>query len=281
VADVFSDDDKCFVASGPRQFSGLRRGIEIRNLWFSYTEGTPVLRGLSCLLTAGRTTALVGATGCGKTTVANIIARLYECPPGSVLLDGHDIRQFSRESLANRIAVVGQESWLFNDSVRANLVIGLDRPVADDELVTLLDRVKLTDVVARMPQGLDAEIGDAGLKLSGGEKQRLSIARALLRQADLLLLDEATASLDSQTEREVLDALQAETRGCTVISIAHRLSTVRHADKIVVLSHGRVVEEGSWSQLIHRHGVFAALWQAQTQQGGDEPLALEAEGAAS
>jgi ABC-type multidrug transport system fused ATPase/permease subunit len=265
LAAVFDDNDKCFVQSGPREFHGLRHGIEFRNLWFSYVDGLPVLRGLNALLPAGETTALVGETGCGKTTVASLLARLYECPPGSVLLDGVDIREFSRESLARRIAFVGQDAWLFNDTLRENLLIGLDRHVGDDELEVALARVRLGGLLATLPEGLDTEIGDRGLKLSGGEKQRLCIARALLRNADLVLLDEATAALDSRTERDVLEALEEATRGRTVVAIAHRLSTIRHAAKILVMDRGRVIQEGNFNELVHMPGTFAAMWHAQTR----------------
>ena len=224
LAAIFNDREKFFVASGARQFDGLRGGIELDDLWFSYVDGAPVLQGLSAFLPAGRTTALVGETGCGKTTVASIVARMYECPPASVRIDGVDIREFSHESLSSRIAFVGQEAWLFNEAIRVNLCGGLDRDVSDAELHDVLGRVRLGPLVASLPDGLDTGVGDRGVRLSGGEKQRLCIARAILRRADLLVLDEATASLDSETERDVLDAPEPAARGRTVIAIAHRLS---------------------------------------------------------
>jgi subfamily B ATP-binding cassette protein MsbA len=270
LAAIFTDREKFFVASGTRQFDGLRRGIELDDLWFSYVDGAPVLQGLSAFLPAGRTTALVGETGCGKTTVASIVARLYECPPGSVRLDGVDIREFSHQSLASRIAFVGQEAWLFNDSIRVNLCVGLEREVSDAELHDVLERVRLGPLLASLPAGLDTGVGDRGVRLSGGEKQRLCIARAILRRADLLVLDEATASLDSETERDILDALEHAARGRTVIVIAHRLSTVRDADQILVLSRGQVIQTGTWTQLVNQPGPFATMWDVQTRAGRTE-----------
>jgi subfamily B ATP-binding cassette protein MsbA len=271
LAEVFDDHDKFFVASGSREFQGLRRGIEFRNLSFGYTDDLPVLRRLSCTLPAGRTTAIVGETGCGKTTVASLIARLYECPPGSLLFDGIDIREFSRDSLGRRIAYVGQEAWLFNDTLRANLIVGLDRPVTDEDLLEMLARVRLRAMVTELPAGLDTEIGDRGVKLSGGERQRLCIARALLRRADLLLLDEATSALDSETEADVLRAIELDTRGSTVVTIAHRLSTVRSADEILVLARGELLETGSWQQLVDAQGAFAAMWNLQSRTAAGQP----------
>jgi subfamily B ATP-binding cassette protein MsbA len=265
LAEVFDDQDKFFVTSGSREFQGLRDGIEFRDLSFAYTDDIPVLRRLSCTMPAGKTTALVGETGCGKTTATSLIARLYECPPGTVFFDGIDIREFSRDSLARRISYVGQEAWLFNDTLRANLVVGLDRAAPDEELLDMLNRVRLGAMVAELPDGLDTTIGDLGSKLSGGEKQRLCIARALLRQADLVLLDEATSALDSETELDVLQAIEQATRGATVVTIAHRLSTVQSADKVLVLARGELLEEGSWRQLVATKGVFAAMWNIQSQ----------------
>lgn len=265
IADVYDDTDKFFITSGSRELGGLRQGIEFRGLSFNYADGPPVLRGLSCTFPAGKTTAIVGETGCGKTTVASLITRLYECPPATLLLDGIDIRALTRESLARHLAYVGQDAWLFNDTIRANLLIGLDRPVTDDELRDMLTRVRLGELMTQLPGGLDTEIGDRGVKLSGGERQRLCIARALLRRADLVLLDEATSALDSQTERDVLQTIEQATRGATVITIAHRLSTVRSADNILVLAHGELIEQGSWHQLVGAEGAFAAMWTIQSQ----------------
>ena len=262
---LFDDHDKFFVGDGARGFRGLTEGIEFRNHAFAYADGAPVLSGLSCFIPAGRTVAIVGETGCGKTTMLSLIARLYDGPPGSLLVDGVDIRDYSLSSLLPRLALVSQDPWLFNDTLRNNLVVGLNREVGADEMAAVLTRACLEDVVRRLPHGLETEIGDRGVRLSGGEQQRVSIARALLRGADVLLLDEATAALDTMTERKVQRALEESGHGRTVIVVAHRLSTVRHADKILVIDKGRLIEEGTWAELMAKGGAFFSLWQAQTR----------------
>jgi ABC-type multidrug transport system fused ATPase/permease subunit len=273
---IFDDRDKFFVSSGSREFRGLKRGIELRKLTFSYVEGLTVLRDVSAFLPAGQTTALVGETGCGKTTVASIVTRLYECPPGTVFFDDVDIREYSRESVARAVAFVGQDAWLFNDSLRANLSLGVEGALSDQDLTHALEEVRLGALLARLPDGLDTEIGDRGIRLSGGERQRLCIARALLRRAEIMVLDEATASLDSRTERDVLDVLERVTRSRTVITIAHRLSTIRTANQILVLSGGRVIQTGQWSDLVATPGPFASMWEVQTRTT-QEPAAANAE----
>jgi ABC-type multidrug transport system fused ATPase/permease subunit len=271
LAALFDDRDKPFVRGGRGEFRGLQVGLEIRNLSFSYRDDIAVLSGLSLQVAAGQTLAIVGETGCGKTTVLSLIARLYDCPPGSIFVDGVDIRSFSLESLSRRIALVSQEPWLFNGTLRNNLIFGLDREVDEAELAGVLLRARLDGLVARLPHGLDSDIGDRGVRLSGGEKQRVSIARALLREAELLLLDEATASLDTRTERRVQRALAESSRGRTVVIVAHRLSTVRHADKILVMDKGRVIESGTWPELMARDGALSRLWRAQTAPAGGRP----------
>jgi subfamily B ATP-binding cassette protein MsbA len=267
LADLFDDRDKFFVSDGPREFRRLERGLEIRDLTYAYVDQTPVLRGLSATIRAGDTTAIVGQTGCGKTTLMYLIARLYECPPASIFLDGVDIREFSLRSLRERVTIVGQDPWLFNDTLRANLAYGLDRTLSDAALVETCGRAGLRPFLDRVPAGLDTEIGDRGVRLSGGEKQRISIARALLRDADIWIFDEATASLDSLTENLVQRSVEEATAGKTVIVIAHRLSTVDSADRIMVLADGYLVEEGDWPDLIGRRGGFYRLWHAQTRAG--------------
>lgn len=266
LVEIFDDQNKFFVEHGRREFAGLHQAIEFRKVYFSYTEGQPGLRGFQCTIPAGRTTALVGATGSGKTTVAALLMRLYDCPAGSIFVDGVDIREFSLRSLADRAAFVGQTSWLFNGTIRANLTFGLNRTPSDHELTRVLADVRLESLITRQPLGLEAPIGDRGMVLSGGERQRLCIARAILRNAELIVLDEATASLDSETERALQQVLDVAARGRTLLVIAHRLSTIRHADQILVMSDGAVVERGTWHELIQRGGPFASLWNAQTEE---------------
>jgi subfamily B ATP-binding cassette protein MsbA len=272
LAEVFEDDDKFFVQSGPQEFTGMHQAIEMHDLDYAYDDRVPVLQGLSARFEAGRVTALVGPTGCGKTTVLSLIARMYECPAGTITVDGVDIRELSLPSWRSHLAVVSQETWLFDDTLRDNLAFGLERDVTDEELREVCEAAQLSELLEKLPEGFDTLLGDRGVCLSGGEKQRVAIARALLKNADIFLLDEATASLDTRTELEVQRCLEQVLPGRTAIIVAHRLSTIRNADRILVMDEGRVVEEGSWPELIAARGAFHALWEAQTQgaEGGPD-----------
>lgn len=261
IKGVLSDEGKFVVPSGRRPFTGLTRAIECRNLHFSYPERA-ALQGVTLTIERGHVTAIVGPTGAGKSTLINLIMRFYDCAPGQLLIDNADIRDYSIPSLRRRLALVSQQAELFNDSLRSNIAYGLPS-VSDEQLTRVLEQARLRDFVAKLPRGLETEIGDRGVQLSGGERQRVAIARALLKGADILLLDEATSSLDSKTERLIQEALSEVMRGQTALVIAHRLSTIKHADKIVVLEHGRVVEQGSYRELLAARGAFYELWQAQ------------------
>jgi subfamily B ATP-binding cassette protein MsbA len=192
-----------------------------------------------------------------------LIARFYDCEPGTILLDDVDIREYSLQSLHARMAIVSQEVWLLNRTLRDNLVFGLDRVADDAELQAALHDVELHEFVAGLREGLDTEIGDRGVRLSGGQRQRVALARALLRDPQILILDEATSALDSMVEQRVARAIQQRAKGRTLIVIAHRLSTIRDADKILVLHDGRLVEQGHWDDLVRREGAFYRLYQAQ------------------
>jgi subfamily B ATP-binding cassette protein MsbA len=263
VAGLFSDDGKYIVPSGPRIFSGLDESISIRGLTFQYQDGVDTLRDIETEIPAGRVTAIVGRSGAGKTTFVDLIARFYDCAPGSILLDGVDVRDFSLPSLHDRMAIVSQDVWLLNRSLRENLAFGLERRVTDEELMGALDDVDLASFARGLARGLDTEIGDRGVRLSGGQRQRIALARALLRDPDILILDEATSALDSVVEQRVARAIQERVKGHTLIVIAHRLSTIRDADLILVMEEGELVEQGSWDDLLGRGGVFTALHGAQ------------------
>lgn len=269
VAGLFSDEGKFIVPSGPRTFTGLEREIAVRDLFFQYQPGVDTLAGITTTIEAGKVTAIVGRTGAGKTTFVDLIARFYDCRPGTILLDGVDIREYSLPSLHARMAIVSQDVWLLNRTLRDNLTFGLERPVTDAELEAALADVELHEFVAGLREGLDTEIGDRGVRLSGGQRQRVALARALLRDPDILILDEATSALDSVVEQRVARAIQQRAKGRTLIVIAHRLSTIRDADKILVMHEGRLVEEGTWDELLRREGIFYRLHRAQ--YGKDEP----------
>jgi subfamily B ATP-binding cassette protein MsbA len=271
VADLFIDDGKFVVPSGPERFDGLREGIAIQDLSFQYERGIDTLRGIDTWIPAGKTTAIVGHSGAGKTTFVDLVARLYDCAPGSIFFDGRDVRSFSLESLHRSMAIVSQEVWLLNRSVRDNLLFGLERPVPDDDLWVALRDVDLADFVEGLLEGLDTEVGDRGVRLSGGQRQRLALARALLRTPDILILDEATSALDSVVEQRVARAIQERVQGHTLIVIAHRLSTIRDADVVLVMDGGRLVEQGRWDELVARGGTFTRLHDAQLGAEAEAP----------
>lgn len=257
------DKDKFIVKEGQTVFSGLQKKIIIDHLSFSYVNGSPVLRDINFSFEKGKATAIIGSTGAGKTTLINLLMRFYDCPPGSILVDGKDIRDFTLKSLRTHIALVSQESWLFNDTLRNNIIFGLDNKITAEQLMDTVRKSRLSDLIEQLPLGVETLVGDGGVKLSGGEKQRVAIARSLLKNPEILILDEATSSLDSKTERLVQEAIDEVIKERTAIIIAHRLSTIKNVDKIVVIENGRYIEEGTLSALIEKKGKFYEYWEAQ------------------
>ena len=266
VAGLFSDEGKFIVPSGEKTFRGLEDEIEVSDLHFRYTQATEALHDLNATIPAGKITAIVGSSGAGKTTFVDLLARFHDCEPGTVLLDGTDIREYSLPSLHSRMAIVSQDVWLLNRSLRDNLTFGLERTVPDEELVRALSDVELDDLLEEAPGGLNMDVGDRGVRLSGGQRQRIALARALLRDPDIVILDEATSALDSVIEQSVAAAIKRRLTGHTLIVIAHRLSTIRDADLILVFEGGHIVERGTWGELIERGGVFQALYRAQSEK---------------
>jgi ATP-binding cassette, subfamily B, bacterial len=225
--------------------------------------GRKVLDGFDLVVPAGETHAIVGATGAGKSTVVKLMLRLYEATAGRITLDGVDIDDVPLVELRQAIGYVGQDVFLFQGTVRENLAYG--RPDAtDDELERAARLAEAHDFITELPDGYDTIVGERGQKLSGGQRQRLSIARAILKDPPLLVLDEATSAVDNETEAAIQRSLELVGRGRTVVVIAHRLSTVRHADRIHVLEQGRVVESGNHDDLLDARGLYAALWRIQT-----------------
>lgn len=239
--------------------------VEFKSISFAYDAARPILKNLSLVLPAGKTTAVVGSSGAGKSTLSRLLYRFYDIDAGQILIDGQDIRQVTQESLRMAIAIVPQDTVLFNDTLEYNIRYG--RPGATDaEVAAVADAAHLSRFIRSLPEGLQTRVGERGLKLSGGEKQRVAIARALLKQPALLIFDEATSALDSESEKAIQRELIEVSRGRTALVIAHRLSTVVDADQIVVLEGGRVVEQGRHSELLSQGGRYAELWELQARE---------------
>ena len=263
VFDVFDDHGKYILPGGTRELEGIQDSIRFQGLTFAYPEREPVLHDVSFTIKKGEVTALVGPSGSGKSTLAALLLRYHDVPPHKIVYDGVNIREFRTASLRRCVASVSQDVILLDDTLRNNLAFGRDGEIPEAEFQRVISDACLDDVVAALPEGLDTKLGAEGLSLSGGQRQRVAIARAMLKRAPVLILDEATSALDSLTERQVQLAIDNLLRGSTTLVIAHRLSTVQRADKIVVLDAGRVVEQGSPQELLAARGRFFQMWEAQ------------------
>jgi ABC-type multidrug transport system fused ATPase/permease subunit len=252
-----------------REPGKLLGAIEFEAVAFAYDQAHPVLADLSFSIAAGQFVGIVGTTGSGKSTVVSLIPRFYDPAAGRILVDGVDVRDYKLQSLRDRIGFVLQDTVLFRGTVRSNIAYG--RPDASErEIVEAARLANAHDFILRMPHGYDTQVGERGLTLSGGERQRIGIARAIIRDSSILILDEPTASLDSESEKQVIEALERATKGRTVITIAHRLSTIRDADKILVLKGGSVAEQGSHDELVGLDGIYAGLHRIQLGPGAAE-----------
>jgi ATP-binding cassette, subfamily B, bacterial MsbA len=265
---------------GARMLEGIRATIEFRNVCFDYLDQsgkTTVLQEIDLRVNRNQVIAFVGSSGAGKTTLVGLIPRFYDPTSGAILIDGTDIREYTQGSLRQRIAIVTQETFLFNDTVRNNIAYG-NVNASEEQIVEAARAALADDFIMRFPMQYSTLIGERGQRLSGGERQRISIARALLRNAPILILDEATSSLDSESEKLVQQALANLIRDRTTFVIAHRLSTIRNADLIVVIEQGRIVETGSHDSLIARDGHYRKFFRLQTEEDFSSPQkAMEAE----
>ncbi len=264
VQELLRTDNKDYLVDGKKEFPGLKQAIELVGVNFSYGNEKLVLQDINLTIKRGETVALVGASGSGKTTLTDLLVRFYDPTFGKILIDEVDLREYSLGSLRSNMAVVSQDTFIFNTSVRENIAYGLEN-VSDAAIIEAVESANAYEFISALPQGFETKLGDRGVRLSGGQRQRIAIARAILRNPEILILDEATSALDSVSERLVQQSLEKLAVGRTAIAIAHRLSTIFKADKVVVLEEGQIVEQGGYQELLNRKGKLWKYHQTQHQ----------------
>ncbi|MBD2774454.1 heterocyst formation ABC transporter subunit HepA [Iningainema tapete] len=266
IKSLLRTEDKTYFENGKIQFQDFQRSIDLRSVDFSYDRQNLVLSNITLSIERGTMTALVGASGAGKTTLADLIPRFYDPTEGTVFIDGIDLREFEINSLRRKMAVVSQDTFIFNTNVWNNIAYGTQE-ATEASIKEAARLANALEFIQDMPEGFETQLGDRGVRLSGGQRQRLAIARALLRNPDILILDEATSALDTVSERLIQESLEKLAVGRTVIAIAHRLSTIAKADKVVVLEQGKIVEQGNYQELLERRGKLWKYHQMQSEMG--------------
>ena len=262
----FKEEPWMIIKSGNKEFKNLKKEIQFKNVSFKYIKDQEtVLKNINLKIKKGEMTALVGSTGAGKSTIANLIPRIFDCKKGKIIIDGINVRDYDINSLRKNIAFVSQDSEILNTTIRDNICYGIERKVTNKELKSVIKKTALEDFVKKLPKKLNTILGERGIDVSGGEKQRISIARALIKDPDILILDEATSALDTVTERKIQRSIEHALKGRTVLAIAHRLSTIEKADKIVVIEKGKIIEQGSFKQLLKKKRMFYHYWNIQTK----------------
>ncbi|MFA5337257.1 MAG: ATP-binding cassette domain-containing protein, partial [Candidatus Omnitrophota bacterium] len=263
IYDILDEEPKVKDAIDAKEIIGFNESIEYKNVWFKYNEADDyVLKDINLFVKKGQITALVGHSGAGKSTLVSLLPRLYDCQKGMVYVDGKNVKELKLCSLRSFVSVVSQEMVLFNATVRDNIAYG-KLEATEEEIINAAKKAHAYDFISNFPKKFDTIIGDRGFRLSGGEKQRIAIARAILKNAPILILDEATSQLDSQSEKLVKDAFYNLMEGKTVFVIAHRLSTVQKADTIIVMEKGAIVEKGSHDELLSGDTVYKKLYELQ------------------
>jgi len=268
IKELLRTDNKPYLQNGVLQFRGLKQAIAFIGVSFEYEPNNPVLQNIDLTIEQGKMTALVGASGAGKTTLAELIPRFYDPSLGEVQLDAISVSEFNLDSVRRRMAIVSQDTFIFNATVLENISYGIDQ-IDVNAVYHAAKLANAWEFIQALPDGFQTRLGDRGVRLSGGQRQRIAIARALLRDPDILILDEATSALDSLSERLIQASIERLSRGRTVIAIAHRLSTIMRADKVVVLEQGRVVEQGTYQDLLHQRGKLWHYHQIQNEIDAD------------